>query len=139
MTGAGSAKCVIVISDTLSIGHAVNAASVLSVTLGYRVGGLVGGDVEDADGVVHPGIIATPLPVLQAEPAQLAAIATAAKGDEKIFSVSFSTLAQRCRSYEEYIRAISIQRTDALDSIAVALHGPRKRVDRLVGALPLLR
>lgn len=42
-------RCVVVVNDALSIGHAANAVGVLSVTLGTLVGGLPGEDLIDAD------------------------------------------------------------------------------------------
>ncbi|NBH08353.1 DUF2000 domain-containing protein [Amycolatopsis sp. SID8362] len=132
-------KCAIVVSEELPTGLAANAAGVLSVTLGHRVDGLVGADVEDADGVAHPGIIATPLPILAAPRAKVAALVRAAAEDDELFFVSFSALAQSCRTYAEYTGRMAATTTAGLDSVGVAVHGPRKRVDRLVGSLPLLR
>lgn len=133
------AKCAVVVAAELPAGLAANAAGVLSVTLGHRVGGLVGADVEDADGVTHPGIIHVPLPILTAPRAAVAAIVRAAAEDGELFFVAFSALAQSCRTYEEYTARMAATATADLASVGVALHGPRKRVDRLVGSLPLLR
>ena len=132
-------KCAIVVSEDLPTGLAVNAAGVISVTLGHRVDGLVGGDVKDADGVAHPGIIHVPLPILRAPRTEIAAIVRAVAADDEVFFVSFSALAQSCRTYDEYTAKMSATATADLDSVGVGLNGPRKRVDRLVGSLPLLR
>lgn len=132
-------KCAVVVGDELPAGLAANAAAVLSVTLGHRIGGLVGADVEDADGVAHPGIIRLPLPILKAPGPKVAALVQAAGRDEEVFFVAFSALAQSCRTYEEYTARMATTATADLDTVGVALHGPRKRVDRLVGSLPLLR
>ncbi len=132
-------KCAIVISEELPTGLAVNAAGVISVTLGHRIDGLVGDDVKDADGVAHPGIIHMPLPILKAPRHEVAAIVRAVAAEDDVFFVSFSALAQSCRTYEEYTAKMTATPTADLDSVGVGLHGPRKRVDRLVGSLPLLR
>ncbi|WP_284741179.1 DUF2000 domain-containing protein [Amycolatopsis sp. RTGN1] len=132
-------KCVVVVGDELPTGLATNATGVLSATLGHRIGGLVGADVEDADGVTHPGIIHVPLPILTAPREAVTAIVRAAAEDDEIFFVAFSALAQSCRTYAEYTAKLAATATADLDSVGVALHGPRKRVDRLVGSLPLLR
>jgi hypothetical protein len=132
-------KCAVVVGDELPTGLAANAAGVLSVTLGHRVDGLVGADVEDADGVAHPGIIHVPLPILKAPRAEVAAIVRAAAEDDELFFVAFSALAQSCRTYAEYTAKMAATVAADLDSIGVGLHGPRKHVDRLVGSLPLLR
>jgi hypothetical protein len=130
-------KCAIVVSEDLPAGLAANAASVLSVTLGHRIDGLVGADVKDADGVAHPGIIYLPLPILKAPRDKVAAIIEAAATDE-LFFVSFSALAQSCRTYEEYTDKMATTPTADLDSVGIGLHGPQKRVNRLIGSLPLL-
>jgi hypothetical protein len=132
-------KCAIVVSEELPVGLAANAASVLSITLGHRVDGLVGADVKDADGVAHPGIIHMPIPILNAPREQIATIVQAAAEDDELFFVSFSALAQSCKTYDEYVDKMAATATADLDSIGVGLHGPQKRVNRLVGSLPLLR
>lgn len=130
-------KCAVVVGAQLPAGLAANAAAVLSVTLGHRVEGLVGHDVLDADGVTHAGISRLPLPILTSP--TVTTIIRAAAEDDEIFFVAFSALAQSCRTYEEYTARMAATATADLDSVGVALHGPRKRVDRLVGSLPLLR
>src|SRR5687768_5936289 len=98
-TGRPEFKCAIVVSDELPTGLAVNAASVLSLTMGHRVEGLVGVDVKDADGVTHPGIVYTPLPILVAPREQVGAIVQSAAVQDVMFFVSFSSLAQGCKTY----------------------------------------
>ncbi|MFI5610527.1 DUF2000 domain-containing protein [Amycolatopsis sp. NPDC051903] len=132
-------KCAIVVSEELPAGLAANAAAVLSITLGHRVDGLVGADVKDADGVAHPGIVGLPIPILNAAREKIATIVQAAVEEGELFFVSFTSLAQSCRTYDEYTEKMSVTSTAGLDTIGVGLHGPPKRVNRLVGALPLLR
>lgn len=132
-------KCAIVVSEELPSGLAVNAVGVISATLGHRIDGLVGADVKDADGVAHPGIIHVPLPVLRAPRAKVTDIVRAVADDDEVFLVAFSALAQSCRTYDEYTAKMTATATVDLDSVGVGLHGPRKRVDRLVGSLPLMR
>jgi hypothetical protein len=138
MTGQPEFKCAIVVSDELPAGLAVNAASVLSLTMGYRVEGLVGVDVKDADGVTHPGVIHTPLPILVAPREQVGAIVQTTVAQDGMFFVSFSSLAQGCRTYEEYIDRMAATPTADLASVGVGLYGPRRQVNKLVGSLPLL-
>lgn len=132
-------KCAIVVSEGLPVGLAANAASVLSITLGHRVDNLVGADVKDADGVAHPGIIYMPIPILNGPREKIATIVQAAAEDDELFFVSFSALAQSCKTYDEYIDKMAATATAGLDIVGVGLHGPQKRVNRLVGSLPLLR
>jgi hypothetical protein len=79
------------------------------------------------------------LPVLAAPRAGIAALVQAAAEDDEVFFVAFSALAQSCRTYEEYTGRMAATATADLDTVGIALCGPRKRVDRLVGSLPLLR
>jgi hypothetical protein len=132
-------KCAVVVSDSLETGLAINAASVLSLTLGHRVEGLVGIDVKDADGVVHPGIAYVPIPVLKTDFNTVGKIVQSAASDDQIFFVSFSALAQSCRVYEDYIERMAATPTAELAIIGVGLYGPRKRINKLVGSLPLMR
>ncbi|MEV4129013.1 DUF2000 family protein [Nocardia sp. NPDC049707] len=138
MTSRPELKCAIVVSDELPTGLAVNAASVLSLTMGNRIEELVGVDVNDADGVIHPGIVYTPLPILVAPRKQVDTIVQAAAERDGMFFVSFSSLAQGCKTYEEYIDKMAATPTADLASVGVGLYGPRKQVNKLVGALPLL-
>jgi hypothetical protein len=132
-------KCAIVVAEHLQNGLAVNAASVLSVTLGAKVQGLVGGDVKDADGVTHPGVIYTPLPVLTDSADRISQMLTAAADDEELFFATFSSLAQSCKTYDEYIARMSAVATADVEVVGIALFGPKKKVNKLVGSLPLLR
>ena len=51
----------------------------------------------------------------------------------------FSSLAQSCRTYDEYVHRMSKTMSSDLSIVAVALVGPKKHVNSLVGSLPLLR
>lgn len=139
MTGQPGYKCAIVVSGDLPTGLAANAASVLALTMGHRVEGLVGVDVKDADGVVHAGVIHTPLPILTAPRERIGTIVQTAAAQDETFFVSFSSLAQSCRTYDEYIEKMAATATADLASVGIGLYGPRKQVNKLVGTLPLLR
>lgn len=131
--------CAIVVADHLATGLAVNAASVIAVTLGARVPELVGGDVTDADGVTHPRVIRTPSPVLTQPVAGIAQSVATAGAVADLFCVSFSALAQSCRSYDEYIERLGRVASADVEVIGVGLVGPTRKVTSLVGSLPLLR
>jgi hypothetical protein len=132
-------KCAIVVSAELPTGLAVNAASVLSLTMGHRIEGLVGVDVKDADGLTHPGVIHTPLPILVAPRERVDAIVQTAATQDGMFFAGFSSLAQGCRTYDEYIDKMAATPTADLANVGVGLYGPRKQITKLVGSLPLLR
>jgi hypothetical protein len=46
--------------------------------------------------------------------------------------------AQSTRVYDEYLSEVAASRSDDLELLAVSIVGPRNRIDRLVGRLPLL-
>jgi hypothetical protein len=47
--------------------------------------------------------------------------------------------AQTSRVYDEYLASLAETGEDALGYHAVSLAGPRNKIDKLVGKLPLLR
>jgi hypothetical protein len=130
-------KCAILVAEHLPTGLAANAASVLSVTLGARVDNLVGKDVEDSDGVLHPGVICTPLPILRHSSAGISEVLSSVAHDEGMFFATFSSLAQSCRTYDEYVERMSQVQTKEINLVGIALYGPKKRVNKLVGSLAL--
>ncbi|MFE3319308.1 DUF2000 domain-containing protein [Nocardia sp. NPDC059195] len=133
-----AAKCVVVVSDQLPVGLQANAGSVITMTLGRRVPDLVGPDVKDADGVLHPGIVLIPVPILVAAPDKVNEIWRAA-AEHDLVRVGFSGLAQSCRTYDEYLDRMAAAATEELDFAGVGLFGVKKLVNRLAGSLPLLR
>jgi hypothetical protein len=46
--------------------------------------------------------------------------------------------AQSTRVYDEYLEQVATQAADGLTYYAVSIVGPRNRVDKLIGKLPLL-
>jgi len=132
------AKCVVVVDQTLPPGLAANAASVITMTLGHRSDGLVGPDVKDADGVLHPGIVLIPVPILTAPAERVQAIWREASAADALV-VGFSALAQSCRTYQEYIDRMAATPTSQLEFVGVGLFGPKRAINRLTGSLPLLR
>ena len=98
-------KCVLVIDEAMPRGLAANTAAILGITWGRLRPELVGEDVTDAAGAIHPGIIRTPVPVLSGRPEtfqtlrrQLAELEFA-----DVAAVDFTDLAQSCRTYGEFI------------------------------------
>lgn len=129
-------KTVIVLRSDLPPGVAANTAAVLAVTLGAENAYLVGPDVPDADGMIHKGLISTPIPVLSADAAALARLA-AAPGE--VTAVGFTATAARSKTYETYSDDLARQTTTGLEYLGVALIGPAKQVTRLTGDFPLHR
>lgn len=133
-------KSAILVADHLPTGLAVNAASVLSVTLGAKVDNLVGKDVKDSNGILHPGVIYTPLPILRHSAAGISEVLSSVTDDEDdMFFATFSSLAQSCKTYDEYIDRMGQVGTAEIDLVGIALYGPKKRVNKLVGSLALFK
>ena len=116
-------KCVLVIDEAMPRGLAANTAAILGITWGRLRPELVGEDVTDAAGAIHPGIIRTPVPVLSGRPEtfqtlrrQLAELEFA-----DVAAVDFTDLAQSCRTYGEFIEKVA--RTGP-GAAAIPGHGP---------------
>lgn len=132
-------KCVMVVDEGLPVGRAVNTAGVLALTLGYRLESVIGPDVTDGSGGVHPGITRVPIPVLKASADLVRKTRLKAGEAPGVFVVDFTDAAQTSKTYEDYERKISARTTRELGYLGVALYGDKKAVNRLTGSLPLLR
>lgn len=54
-------------------------------------------------------------------------------------AIDFTDLAQGCKTYEEFIEKMSKSPADSLQYLGLTLCGPKKKVNKLTGNLPLLR
>ncbi len=134
-------KCVMVIDESLPRGVIANTAAIMGITLGREMPEVVGADVTDPDGHAHLGIIAFPVPILRGSPEDIRQIR------EKLYqpdfgdltAVDFSDLAQGCKTYDEFTQKMSQTPESTLQYFGVAICGPRKKVNKLTGNLPLLR
>lgn len=134
-------KCVIVLREDLPAGVAANTAAILGITLGQRRPDLVGPDAPDGGGKRHPGIIQIPVPVLRADGARLREIQDKLETPkfQEVTAVDFSTLAQGCRTYGEFLEKMAGAAPDSLEELGLLLCGDAKQVNRLTGSLPLMR
>lgn len=134
-------KCVIIIDEDLPAGIIANTAAILGATLGKAKADMVGRDTADASGRLHPGIIEIPIPILKSSRQQLQELREKLYEPEyeQIFSADFSDLAQTCRTYDEFTDRMSRTAADRLHYLGLILCGPKKKVSRLTGNLPLLR
>jgi hypothetical protein len=134
-----STKCVMVIDSRLPLGLSVNTAGLLGATLGRRIERIIGPDVIDASGKNHTGILNVPLPILSADADTIKAIREKAMKFGELLVIDFTETAQREVRYEDYTGKLAITPSEELKYLGVALYGPKKRVNKLVGNLPLLR
>lgn len=134
-------KCVMIVDSAMSPGLIANTTAILGITLGKLMPELVGNAVRDQSNNEHEGIIALPVPILREGPERLRDIRAALLQPEfqDITSVDFTDVAQGCRSYDEFIEKMGRCPESSLQYLALALCGPRKKVNRLTGSLPLLR
>lgn len=141
MQAAQNNKLAIVVDSALPAGLAANTAAVLMLSVGNLVAGLLGPDLKDADGSTHVGITTVPIPILTADATTIKAIRNKAAADETgdLVVVDFTDCAQRTTTYDDYAKLLEAADNADLHYLGVALHGPRKPVQRLTGSLPLLR
>ncbi len=137
---AQATKVAIVVDAALPPGLAANTAAVLTLTLGCQVESLIGPELKDADGSPHTGITTVPIPILTAHADTVKAIRNRAMSDhEDLLIVDFTDCAQRTRTYDDYARLLGAATDNDITYLGVAIHGPRKQVQKLTGSLPLMR
>lgn len=137
-TRAARLKWVIVVNETLAPGLAVNAAICAAAATSHQIFGLLGRGVADADGQAHPGLPWAGCSVLVADAATLRTIRAKAAAHEETFVADMPAAAQQTRVYDEYLASVAETAAADIEYYAVSIVGPRNRVDRIVGRLPLL-
>lgn len=134
-------KCVMVIDSELPTGVIANTSAILGVTLGKHFPEQVGEDVADATGKTHLGITTIPIAMLKGSRDSLKELREWLYGPEfsDLVVVDFSDVAQGCNVYSEYAaKAASVPEEDHT-YLGIAIYGDKKKMNRLTGALPLLR
>lgn len=132
-------KWVVVVDEDLPAGRAVNAAACLAAAVGKAMPHLLGGDGRDGSGHPHPGLPWAGCSVLAADAATLHALREKGAAKEDVFVVDMPEPAQTSRIYDEYLGLLAGTKHEDLTYLAVGLVGPRNRIGKLVGGLPLLR
>ena len=133
-------KCVMVIDEKLPLGLIANTAAIMGITLGKEMPEVVGANVTDQSGNQHLGIIEFPVPVLKGSPEVIKEIR------EKLYQpefqdlsvVDFSNLAQGCKTYDEFMKKMAETPENTLQYFGIAICGPKKKVNKLTGSMPLL-
>jgi hypothetical protein len=132
-------KVVVIIDANAPVGVALNAAALVGVGLGSHLPDMVGEDSRDGSGHAHPGICVHPIPVLKADAARLTELREAAAAREGVVVHDINQVARNARTYEQYLATMSGTKSEDLEYTALAIHGPRRAVDSLTGALALYR
>lgn len=134
-------KCVMIIDEKLPLGLIANTAAIMGITLGEKFPEVVGKDVMDKNAHEHFGIIEFPVPILKGDADGIREIRN--RLYEEAFSdllcIDFSDVAQSCKTYEEFIGKMKDVDTVDLNYLGVCICGPKKKVNKLTGSLPLLR
>lgn len=134
-------KCVMVIEEDLPVGLAANTTAILGISLGKVQPHIVGMDVQDQNGLVHPGIIEFPIPILRSHDEGIRKIRQRLNEPnfQDVTIIDFSDLAQSCKTYDEYIDKMAVTSEDDLHYFGIVLCGPAKKINKLTGSLPLYR
>ena len=134
-------KCVILIDENLPLGLIANCASVLSLSLGKKVDGIIGYDLKDINNRTHLGITTMPIPILKSNKTQLKELREKLFDDKfnECIVVDFTNVAQKTKTYDDYSELLSTTSQDELEYLGVAIYGAKKLVNKLVGSIGLLR
>ena len=131
-------KCVMIINQNLPAGVAANTAAIMGISLGKQKPQIVGPDVADKNGRYRPGIIEFPVPILKGSSENIYRKLLLPEFSS-LTAIDFTDLAQGCKTYEEFIEKMSKSPADSLQYLGLTLCGPKKKVNKLTGNLPLLR
>jgi hypothetical protein len=134
-------KCVMIITEDLPLGLIANTAAVLAMSIGDKIKGIIGTDVYDGDGELHRGITGLPIPLLRGNSESIRATRRALLETDQpdLYFVDFCDVAQKCKTYDDYISRMSRQREEELKYLGLAICGPDKLVKSLTGNMGLLR
>lgn len=134
-------KCVMIIDNALPIGMIANTAGIMGVTLGKYISEYIGSDVFDKDGNMHLGIVAFPIPILNASKEKMKEIRQQLYQEEfsDCIVVDFSDVAQSCNMYSQFIEKLGNTEESKLTYFGIGICGEKKLVNKLTGNLPLLR
>ena len=76
--------------------------------------------------------------MLLADAATLRTIRAKGEAHDGTFVADMPAAAQATRVYDEYLSQLGASAPDDLEYLAVSLVGPKNRVDKIVGRLPLM-
>lgn len=130
-----------ILNEKLPSGLAANTAAILGISLGENITGLSGDDVQDGSGILHPGIVTFPVPVLKAPGTVLQKIMEECRmNPQQDLSVfDFCAAAQSSRTYAQYQEKMKKLQTGELEYFGLVLFGESRKVTHLSGSLPLYR
>jgi hypothetical protein len=131
-------RIALIVDQSLDRGAVGNRCAVLSTGLAARHPEIIGSDLLTSDGVRLPGFTKVPMAVLVGRDQPLREMAKRARASG-CTTLVFLSRAQGMRSYDAYKNSVAQTDEENLDVDAVAIFGPKKAVNSIVGALPCLR
>ncbi|MFI7498959.1 DUF2000 domain-containing protein [Streptomyces sp. NPDC049687] len=138
-TRSAAVKWVVVVDETLNPGLIANATACMAAAVGNAMPRLLGDGGDDASGGSHVGLPWLGCSVLAADATKIQQIRAKAAASGNIFIADMVDSAQKATVYTEYLEVLARTPAEELAYYAVSLVGPRKRIDKLVGKLSLLR
>lgn len=138
-TRTAKLKWVVVVDRTLPHGLAMNAVACIAASVGRSIPNVVGPGGLDASGGHHRGLAWLGCTVLAGDAAELREIRTRAMAKDGLLVVDMAVQAQAIRVYDDYLAALADADEADITYQAVSVVGPRNKVDKLAGRLPLLR
>lgn len=133
-------KCVLVIDKNLPVGIIANTSAILGATLGKELPFAIGTDVKDKNNYTHAGIIKIPVPILSETGEVIKKLRNELFKSEysDLTVVDFTSLAQECKNYNEFILKMNNCPEKSLSYMGIAVFGNKKKINKLTGSLPLL-
>ena len=97
--------------------------------------------MTDATGQPHLSITSIPVTILRGDSKEIKGLRMRLYAPEfsDLVAVDFSDVAQSCHLYSEYAEKAASICEDDYNYLGVAIHGSRKKVNKLTGSMPLLR
>ena len=138
--GEGDLRLAIVVSPDQSIGYLANTVATIAAGIGAVHPGIGNVTLTDGEGVSIMNSADRPVPILQADSAQMLTIAESAhKHSTGLTLVAFPEFARKLHSFKDYKDEFP-QRSLSNEALSgVGLCGPVKAVKSLTGSLKLLR
>lgn len=134
-------KCVLIIDNVQPTGIIANTASVLSITLGNQIEGIVSHDVFDKQGEKHLGITQMPIPVLGASRDEIKQIRKhlLSQNMQDLVLVDFSNIAQQSKTYDNYETIMGTAEENHIQYIGIGIYGEKKIINKATGNLRLIK
>jgi len=134
-------KCVMVVDANLPLGLLANTVAVLAISIGHKVDGIVGDDVYDRDGTLHPGITEAVVPLLKGDSDLIHSLRARLQTmpEKKLYAVDFCDLAQQSKHYLDYRARLAESPEADLKYLGIAIYGEDRDVNKLTGNIGLLR